>query len=311
MSFKTFIRAWDDFWFKPISPLSIALYRIAYGILVLIYGTFLSLDLLTWFGNKGVLSVSTANTLVVVPRLNLLAIFPQNDFFVVLFFSIFMLAALSLTLGLFTRASAAIVFMSLATFHHRNPLIFNCSDNFLRLAAFYLIFSEAGSALSLDRLRRIANGKESRHLEPKAPWGQRLIQIQLAAIYLCTVIWKINGISWLNGTAVYYSSRIELFWHFPIPGIFEYLWLIKLVTWGTLILEFALGALVWFTEFRYPILILGLLFHLTLEYSMFMQLFQPIILTAYITFIEPNDLEHGLKACKKWLFNIFSAGELR
>jgi predicted DCC family thiol-disulfide oxidoreductase YuxK len=59
----------------------------------------------------------------------------------------------------------------------------------------------------------------------------------------------------MNGLAIYYSSRLIEFYRFPTPYIFEHLWTIKLMTWGTLVIEFALGALLWIKELRYWILL--------------------------------------------------------
>ena len=65
------------------------------------------------------------------------------------------------------------------------------------------------------------------------------------------------------------------------------------MTWGTLLVEFALGALVWFRDLRYPVLLAGLLLHLGLEYSMIIQLFQWVMISAYVLFIDPRDLRRA------------------
>ena len=66
--------------------------------------------------------------------------------------------------------------------------------------------------------------------------------------------------------------------------------MIKLETWLTLVLEFSLGVLIWFKELRYPLLLLGVALHLSLEYAMNIPMFQWIILATYVTFIDPADL---------------------
>lgn len=38
-------------------------------------------------------------------------------------------------------------------------------------------------------------------------------------------------------------------------------------SWLNLAVEFALGVLIWFKELRYPLLAIGLAFHLCLEYA--------------------------------------------
>src|SRR5678810_906637 len=98
----------------------------------------------------------------------------------------------------------------------------------------------------------------------------------------------IRDSTWIDGTAIYYVTRIHEFDRFPVPYLFDHLWTIKLMTWGTLVVVFALGALVWFRDLRYPVLLAGLLLHLGLEYSMNIQLFQPVMLSVFVPFIDPD-----------------------
>jgi predicted DCC family thiol-disulfide oxidoreductase YuxK len=183
-----------------------------------------------------------------------------------------------------------IVYLTLITLHHRNSLILNSGDTFLRLATFFMMFAPAGAALSLDRLMRIARGKEEGEPEPRAPWAQRLIQCQLAFLYLYAFVWKVLGSMWLSGTAVYYTSRIAEFWRFKLPYVFEHIWTIKLWTWATLVIELALGTLVWIKEFKYWVLLAGVLLHLGIDYTMNIPLFGYTMMGAYILFVEPEDL---------------------
>jgi len=55
-------------------------------------------------------------------------------------------------------------------------------------------------------------------------------------------------------------------------------------------LEFSLGVLIWVKDLRYILLALGLLFHLSLEYSLNIPMFQWDILSAYILFVDPADI---------------------
>jgi hypothetical protein len=147
----------------------------------------------------------------------------------------------------------------------------------------------------VDRWLRVRRGIEPPgEPAPAAPWAQRLIQIQLAVAYLATVRWKLAGHTWVDGTAVYYATRLHEFARFPVPYVFDHLWTIKLMTWGTLAVELALGTLVWFRRLRYPVLLAGLLLHLGLEYSMNIQLFQWVMISAYVLFIEPRDLRRAM-----------------
>jgi hypothetical protein len=63
--------------------------------------------------------------------------------------------------------------------------------------------------------------------------------------------------------------------------------------WSALALEFSLGVLIWVKSLRYFLLVLGLLFHLSLEYSLNIALFQWDVLSAYILFVDPADISRA------------------
>ena len=153
------------------------------------------------------------------------------------------------------------------------------------------MFAPAGAALSMDRLIRLRRKLEGTEIEPRAPWAQRMIQFELALLYFSSFLWKIKGAPWLNGTAMFYVFHMHAIQRFPLPGWTQQLWILKLVTWYTLVLEFSMGVLIWFRPFRYPLLVLGFLFHLAIEYSLNIPMFEWDVLTAYVLFIDPGDLQ--------------------
>lgn len=293
ISLKAIFDAWNRFLFEPRSPLPIAVYRILLGLVLLGNHAILFPDIFEWFSDRGTLSFATARRLAGGGGFSLFTFLPQTDAVVWTIFLISCLAVVTMTLGLFTRTSSVVVFLTLVSLHHRNPVILNGGDTFLRIATFFMMFSQAGAALSLDRLIRIARGKDFGPPEPKAPWAQRLIQFQLAFVYFYAFIWKTMGAMWLSGTAVYYTSRIAEFWRFPVPYIFEHIWTIKLWTWATLFVELALGTLIWTRELRYWVLLAGVLLHLGIDYSMNIPLFAYIMIGAYVTFVESEDLQRA------------------
>ena len=301
ISLKDIIACWNRFFFEPESPLPIAVYRILLGLMILANHALLLPDVHDWFSDRGTLSFATAKRVSGGNGLNLFDFLPHTDAVVWLIFAFSCLTAVTLMIGLFTRTSAVILFLTLVTLHHRNPIVLNSGDTFLRIATFFVIFSQAGAAISVDRLIRIARGQESGPPAPRAPWAMRLIQIQLACLYVYAFVWKALGTMWLSGTAVYYTSRLAEFWRFPVPYVFEHVWSIKVWSWATLIVELALGTMVWIKELRYWVLLSGVLLHLGIEYSMNIPLFGFIMISTYVTFVEPQHLHRFFDWCKaKW-----------
>jgi hypothetical protein len=281
---------WDDFFFTPQSPLPIAMFRILYGICVCVTIMLLHADWLNWFGVHGWVSLPAMRQVEPGIRLNLFTVMPQDDRWIGAFFWVFLVCAVMLTAGLWTRLSSIADFLCLTSIQQRNLLILHGGDVFLRVTGFFLIFAPAGAALSIDRLIRIRRGLERTEIQPQPPWAQRMIQFELSLVYLTAFWWKMKGHTWLNGTALYYVFHMHSLARFPLPGWAQSAAALKAGSWFTLVVEFSLGVLIWFRRFRYPVLLLGLLFHLGIEYALNLPMFGWDVLTAYVLFVSPDDL---------------------
>src|ERR1700722_19170556 len=302
MTLRKLRKSWDHFFFTPQSPVPISLFRIFWGICVSAKIILLHSDWLNWYGVHGWVTLQTMQVVEPGIRLNLFTVMPQDDRWIAAFFWVFLVCALLLTAGLFTRLSSVAVFLCLTSLHQRNLLILHGGDAFLRIIGFFLIFAPAGAALSLDRLLRVRRGLEGHEIKPRPPWAQRMIQIELSLLYLTSFWWKMKGHTWLNGTALFYVTQLHSIARFPLPRWIESAAILKFGSWFTLALEFSLGVLIWFRRFRYPVLLLGLLFHLSIEYALNLPMFSWDVFTAYILFVDPSDLS-ALALVKNWRRN--------
>jgi Vitamin K-dependent gamma-carboxylase len=290
---KSLVEAWNAFFFAEQSPTPVALFRIVYGLLISATLLLLRPDWLAWFGSHAWLSLPTMHQLEPGPRLDVFAIIPQNDALIDALFWIFLVSAMLLTVGFLTRFNSVLVFLCLNSIQQRNLYITHGGDTFLRVAGFFLIFAPAGAAFSFDRLIRIWRGKEGAEILPRTPWAQRMIQFELSLLYFVTFCWKLQGAPWIQGSALYYVFHLDEFQRFPLPSWLLQPAMLKLATWFTLALEFSLGVLIWIKKLRYPLLAIGLLFHLFLEYSTNVPMFQWDVLSAYILFIDPADIDRA------------------
>lgn len=301
MTLESVGRAWNTFFFAPQRPTPIALYRIAYGMLVILDVLLLWPEWLTWFGPRGLQSIGTMHALAAGTRINLFAALPETDASANAIFWILLVSAVFVTTGFLTRLSSAVVFVGLTSLHQRNLFITNGGDSLLRVTGFFLIFAPAGAALSIDRLVRVWRGVETVEVRPRAPWAQRMIQIEVAALYLSSFWAKAQGPHWLDGTATYYAFHLEQLRRFPLPSWFLTPAIVRLSTWLTLALEFSLGVLIWFKDLRYWILLSALLLHAFIEYSMNIPLFEWIMCSAFITFVYPEDLTRVWQRVRTWV----------
>jgi hypothetical protein len=288
---KSFVEAWNEFFFAEQSPIPVALFRILYGMAVLATLWLTRDDWIAWYGPHAWISLRTMQAFEPGPRLNLFTVMPASVFWVRMLFVVFAASAVCLTIGFLTRLNSVIVYVCLASIQQRNLFILHGGDTFLRVAGFFLIFSAAGAALSMDRLIRIWRGKEGVEIRPRRPWAQRMIQFELSLVYFVGFCWKVAGPMWVQGTALSYIYRLDELQRFPLPSWFLNTTMMKLATWLTLVLEFALGVLIWIRELRYYLLAIGLVFHLFIEYSMNIPMFEWDILSAYVLFIDAADLQ--------------------
>jgi hypothetical protein len=250
-------------------------------------------DWIAWYGPHAWISLRTMQAFEPGPRLNLFTVLPASVFWVRMLFWVFAASAACLTIGFLTRLNSVVVYVCLASIQQRNLFILHGGDTFLRVAGFFLVFSAAGAALSVDRLVRIWRGKEGVEVRVRRPWAQRMIQFELSLVYFVGFCWKVAGPMWVQGTALSYIYRLDELQRFPLPSWFLNATVMKLATWFTLALEFALGVLIWIRELRYYLLAIGLVFHLSIEYSMNVPMFEWDILSAYVLFIDAADLERA------------------
>lgn len=285
---------WETFFFAPQSPLPVALFRILYGLCALGTVVLLHRDWLEWFGVHSWVPLETMQTVEPGVRLNLFPLLPQDDGWIAAFFWVCVIFSVLLIAGLWTRLSSIMVFLCLCSIDQRNLFTNHSGDTFLRVCGFFLMFAPAGAVLSLDRWLRVRNGKEE-EAPSSAAWAQRLMQFELMLLYLTSFWWKMKGAAWRDGTALHYVLHLQAVRRFPLPGFAEHPGMLMVLTWSVMVLELCLGTLLWWRRVRYPLLLLGLLLHLGIEYAINIPMFQWDVLAAYVLFLDPADIQRILR----------------
>jgi hypothetical protein len=276
------LRRWEGFWFEPIATSSLAIVRIAFGLVAFAWTVSLTPDLSAFFSSAGVVPSQ--------PRTGgvwgILGIAPGGAV-VVAVYAVMLVGSLALAAGALTRVAAVVVFVGLVSFERRNPWVFNSGDGLLRVIAFYLMLAPAGAAVSVDRWRR---GREQFWEFPdRAPWALRLMQIQLSVIYLAGVWEKVQGGTWNNGTAVSYALRVSDLAALPVPAFLSHSpVVVNLLTFGTLAAELGLGILVWNRGLRRWVLLGGVAFHLAIAWAIRVGFFSVGMLVLYLAFVDAD-----------------------
>ena len=289
MKLTSIINAIRDFFFKPVPVQSVAVVRVIFGLLLLAnwYMTWTHLNV--FWGVDGLVSLNTSIAYGSSWRFSFFDWLPNDPRVPVLIALVNLVAALGVTFGLLTRSSILFAFLTVMSFHNRNVFILNSSDLVLRNLLFFMLFTPSGEAYSLDRLIKKMRGVAPAIPLERAPWGLRLMQIQFCMIYIATVMFKMKGSYWADGTAIYIATRLDEFVRMPLP-LLNNLFIIKMLTWGTLVVEFALGTLVWIKELRYWVLLAGIGLHMGIEVVMNIPMFEWVMIAAMLLMVDPYDV---------------------
>ena len=142
--------AWERFWFAPQPTSSLALFRIAIGIISFGWALSLVPDFHAFFSSEGVEPIAPVHPPAGV--WGVLNTFPDYPVAVGLLLAL-LVASLCLTVGYRTRLASVVVFVAMLSFEHRAPSIWNSGDGLLLILCFFLMFAPAGASLSVDRWR--------------------------------------------------------------------------------------------------------------------------------------------------------------
>lgn len=284
------MKAWNRFFFQATDPTGLAVFRLAFGLLVftMVLGIFPSRAY--FYGADAIVLPETMDRFFdlyfVLFRFRWL---PLHDPGMACFLVGVMIAALMLAFGVCTRLASVLVFVGIQCLHNRNYYILNAGDLLMRIDATVLVFADCGAALSFDRWWRVRRGKEVGPPRKISPWPVRLLQLQLNYLYLTTALLKLQGPAWRDGTALYYALRYLELQRFSFRYVFYYLWQVKLMTWGTIAGELAMGGLVWIRRLRYPLLLVAVGLHVGINLTMQFPVFQYVMLVNLLLFVYPED----------------------
>lgn len=286
-------RAWNTFWFGPISARPLGAFRIIFGLVVLANLAIASADLDHWFTGLGLLQGAEARAVAGPLRPSVLQ-WVQDPVSVRLWFAATALAAVGLTVGWYTRLMAVLFYLGMLSIHHRNIVTTSGADALLMILAFYVMLSPAGAAFSLDA-RRAARKRRSLAAPLIVPWAQRLIQVQICLIYFNTAVFKCRGASWLDGTALHYVlHNTEVGW-LRLEFLTRYPLAINVLTHAALVIEFALAFLLWFRATRPWVIVAGLSLHAGIHLMVNIPIFGELMVACYLLFLAPDELDALLR----------------
>lgn len=297
---------WQRFFHARIDARRMALLRIGFALVMLVNFAILYPDLDTWYGEQGLYPSEAAAARALPQQWTVLRFIspasPAAEAWLHRLFWLTLASTALLLVGFCSRINALFVFMMLVSFQNRNQLILDSEDSVMRLVGFYLLLMSSGRAWSVDSFLARRFGWQSAEACLLAPaWPLRLLQLQLAVIFVSAALFKLGGRAWIEGTALSYVCRLDdTFGRFPVPDfVFETPLLVRIMSWSVPVVELCAPLLLWFKETRRAALVVIVLFHLANEYTMALFLFHWIMLVGWSSFLTSNDFPFSLGWIRK------------
>jgi hypothetical protein len=200
-----------------------------------------------------------------------------------------------LTLGIWTRATSVLTALLVISYANRATGALFGLDQILGFLCLYLAVGNCGGAFSIDQWRRRRRDAESEGQgrgvirgagDVSSNLAIRLIQIHMCIVYLFAGLGKLQGDTWWNGQAIWYSLASYEYQTMDLTWLAEAMWLANLLTLLTVIWEVSYAALVWPRLTRPLVLALAIPIHLGIGLCMGMMTFGLVMLVGNLAFVS-------------------------
>ena len=280
------IRRAVAFWTARVNGASVALFRIVIGVLATWTALGAALNADRYFGEGGMIPWALMEHYTFA-RLSVLAVAPTSSAWLYVVVVALVLASFTFTIGLFPRVSAAVVFVCEMSLHQRNPYVMNSGDRLFSILMGLSIFLPLARRWSVHAWWRARRGRAPGPLP--SIWSTRVIELQIAYVYLFSTFAKIEQERWQRGLALRDVLASPVYAEWPVT--IDWLPLVYAMTWGTLLFELSFPLLVWQSKLRRYLLAAGVLFHGGIDLLMTIPMFSAVMVSSYALFLGDDDAE--------------------
>jgi len=285
---------WNFIWFQEKNTVPLEVIRMGLGFLMFFnYGMYDPVDIIALYGDSGLLSRDVVPEMSQFTRFSIFIFFEQSwqliafhYFFVILCFCFF--------IGWQTRWIKWLVLIGHLGYMNRNGFAAYGVDAVLVTLLLLLCIAPIGSALSLDRMRRVRKYKKQHGIDaclslPVSQYGfacQRLMQVQMVVIYFSSGIEKLRGDMWWAGEAPWVAMVNNSTAFFPLGFFANHFWVVNIMAFGTLFIEISYAFLIWGTKTRPYLLIAALMLHLGIAIFLGMYYFAAVMAVGHLVFMR-------------------------
>lgn len=292
---SNFLRA--DYWFGQVDSRPLSLFRVCFAALLLKNALYHLPVAHRLYSDTGIVPRAPLWPGALEPYHFSLLDYLAADWMVVCFFLLWSGVTLALLLGYHTSWMAPLNLIFILSVQARNPYDLTGANVVMRVLSFWMLFVSLNHHYALEARRTPA----ASHTTFAFPL--RLMQLQVALIYVLTWYVKINSGAWLTGDALHYTFQMQAYllplgeW---LPSVSP-AWVLRVFTWGTLVVEGAFAPLV-FLPLAQPFaratgLLLAALLHLGIALTMTIPDFSLVMGISYLLFFEPAWLDWLEQRC--------------
>ncbi len=267
----------------PRSAWPLAIARVVIGVAILLWASTMAFDVTALLGDDALVGLEFADrsnrylpldsTVAVSTALVLLA-----------------LSSGAIIVGWRPSFWLVVAFVLLVAIQRRNTMILNSGDVILRDLTLLLALTPTGAAMSVDQVRRHGRGAFWTS-SMVAPWGLRLVQLQMMVVYFFA-FWSKSGELWQNGTAVSTAFRLQDLQRVDELSVFiDNIWVVAFLTWSTLVVELMLGTLLWVKRLRPGLIVLGVLLHVMIDTFVLVGFFGIAMIAGLMTFLDADRID--------------------
>jgi hypothetical protein len=210
------------------------------------------------------------------------------------------LCGVLLLLGVAPKLSLLGIYINIVSFNHIGDLPMDSQDDHLRVMAFWFFFLPLNHVTIYDTFHK--NGKEPSddNTATWSIWPYRLVQFQCIYFYLGASWGKLaTNKSWIEGLEIWRALHGHIFCVGPWQPDFllNTLLPLKLLTWVSLFIETICVVTVWPLRTRKITVWVMVLFHVGIDITMNMHIFEWVCILAWLFFLaEPESMTTSIES---------------
>jgi uncharacterized membrane protein YphA (DoxX/SURF4 family) len=290
---QSILRGWDQFWFTPAPPHTLALIRILGGSMLLYTHAVWSINLNAFLGPNSWLTSDAASLMnrdLDGRNFALSYLYFVNSPALLWTLHVAALVVFAmLTVGFFTRVTAVLAWIVTLSYCHRLTGTLFGLDQINAFIATYLMLGDSGGVCSVDRWLVRRRGRE---LPVRKTVGTniaiRCLQLHMCVIYLFGGIGKMRGEMWWDGSALWFAFASLEYQSFDMTWMVRHRWLLALLTHVTVFWETFYCFLIWPKLTRPICLAMAVLVHLGIAVCLGMKTFGLVMIIANLAFVYPE-----------------------